>query len=105
MLDFVYKWAGGDDAPCLQEAEAYAKTLNVRREPADGQLGLLATAVVRRAPQWPIACLKAILQAPELFCKRKGEASLFTSADIKNIKDKLMPKLIEAAGIMEKARA
>ena len=62
---FVEKWSGGDDAPSLVEVETYAKSLKVRREPEFGQLGILAKATLARAPAWPIACLKALLQAPE----------------------------------------
>ena len=56
--DFAASWSGGDHAPGLSEAEAYAKSLKARKEPEDGQLGILAKAQLKRAPKWPIACLK-----------------------------------------------
>ena len=59
---FASAWSGGD----------FAKSLKVRRELEDGQLGLLAGARLTRAPKWPIACLKAVLSAPELFCRWGG---------------------------------
>ena len=77
--EFAAAWSGGDDAPALVEAEAYAKSLKVRREPEDGQLGTLAKAQLKRAPRWPIACLQTLLQAPEQFCRRNGEAFLLSS--------------------------
>ena len=48
------------------EAEAYAKSLKVRKGPEDGQLGILAKAQLRRAPMWPIACVKTLQQAAEV---------------------------------------
>ena len=57
--EFAAAWSGGDNAPGLCEAEAYAKSLKGRKEPEDGQLGILAKAQLKRAPKWPIACLKA----------------------------------------------
>ena len=71
---FAEKWSGGDDAAGLHE---------------DAQLGTLAKAALTRAPKWPIACLKTLLQAPELFCRRKGEASMFTGADVKLMETRL----------------
>ena len=70
--DFVHKYGGGDDAQSLYEIEIYCKALAERKEPADGQVGLLATAQLRQAPQWPIAMLKALVQAPEKIVRRKG---------------------------------
>ena len=42
--EFAAAWSGGDQSPALHEAEAYAKTLKARKEPEDGQLGILANA-------------------------------------------------------------
>ena len=53
--EFAAAWAGGGG---LDEAEAYGKSLRDRKEPEDGQLGILAKAGLKRAPRWPIACLK-----------------------------------------------
>ena len=103
--EFAAAWSGGDDSPGLNEAESYAKSLKVRKEPELGQLGTLAKAQLKRAPKWPIACLKTLLQAPELFCKRKGEASMFTNADVKLMETSLTPQILEACNLMEKARA
>ena len=103
--EFAAAWSGGDHAPGLNDAEAYAKSLKVRKEPEDGQLGILAKAQLKRAPRWPIACLKTLLQAPEQFCRRMGEASMFTNADIKLMETKLNPQIMEACKLMEQARA
>ena len=94
--DFAMTGSGGDDYPGLVEVEAFAKSLNVRREPERGQLGLLAKAQVRRKPKWPLACLKALFSASDNFCKRKGESYMFTSADIRAKEGKLMPQVQEA---------
>ena len=56
--EFAAAWSGGDDSPGLTEAEAYAKSIKVRKEPEDGQLSILAKAQFKRAPRRPIACLK-----------------------------------------------
>ena len=56
--EFAAAWSGGDDSPGLNEAEAYAKGLQVRKGPEDGQLGTLAKAQLKRAPKWPIAWLR-----------------------------------------------
>ena len=103
--DFAASWSGGDESPGLNEAETYAKSTKVRKEPEDGQLGMLAKAQVKRAPKWPIACLKTLLQASDQFCKRKGEASMFTSADVKLMETKLSQQIMEATSLMDKARA
>ena len=95
--EFAAAWAGGGG---LDEAEAYGKSLRVRKEPEDGQLGILAKAVLKRAPRWPIACLKTLMQAPDFFCKRKGEAYMFSSADVKLMEGKLNPKIVEACTYM-----
>ena len=58
--EFAAVWSGGDDSPGLNEAEAYAKTFKVRRESEDGKLANLAEANLKRAPKWPIACLKTL---------------------------------------------
>ena len=89
--EFAAAWSGGDDSQGLNEAESYAKSINVRKDPELGQLGTLAKAQLKRAPWWPIACLKTLLQAPELFCKRKGEAMMFTSTDVRQMEGKLLP--------------
>ena len=89
----------------LHDAEAYAKSLTKRRDPEDGQCSLLAKAQLKRAPKWPIACLKTLLQASDQFCKRKGEASMFTSADVKLMETKLSQQIMEATSLMDKARA
>ena len=39
-------WSGGDRAPGLNDAEAYAKSLKVRKEPEDGQCGILALSLI-----------------------------------------------------------
>ena len=56
--DFVAAFGGGEDAPHLHEAEAFAKQLKARREPEKGQLALLARAQMQRQSPWIIACLK-----------------------------------------------
>ena len=97
---FTSMWPEG-----LKEAEIFAKSLKVRREPEDGQLALLAKAQLRRAPRWPIMCLKALMSAPECFCKWHGQARLFTSSDTIYMETKLMPQILEATGIVDKARS
>ena len=49
--------------------------------------------------------MKTLLQAPEQFCRRKGEASMFTSADVKNMETRLNPQIMEACKLMDMARA
>ena len=102
--EFAAAWSGGDDSPGLNEAEAYAKGLNARKEPADGQLGILANAQLKRSPRWPIACLNTLLQAPEMFCRSKGEAGMFTAADVKLMETRLNPEIMAASALMDKAR-
>ena len=103
-LEFAAAWSGGDDAPGLNDAEAYAKSMNVRK-PEDGQLGTLAKAQLKRAPRWPIACLKTLLQAPDLFCRRREEACMFTANDVKQMENRLNPQIMEACKLLDKARA
>ena len=102
--EFAAAWSGGDGAPALVEAEAYAKSLKVRREPEDGQLATLAKAQLKRAPRWPIACLKTLLQAPDRFCRRKGEAAMFTGADVGLMEGNMKSQIIVATALMEQAR-
>ena len=73
--EFAAAWSGGDDAPGLADAEAYAKSLKVRKEPEDGQLGILAKAQLKRAPMLPIACLKTLSQAPDLMLEGSTRSS------------------------------
>ena len=89
--DFAKAWSGGDTAPGLNEVEAYAKSLAVRKEPEHGQLGILANAQLKRAPRWPIACLKTLLQAPDEFCRPKGFARMFTTSHIEQMETSLNP--------------
>ena len=98
--DFAAAWSGG-----LNEVEAYAKSLAVRKEPEHGQLGILANAQLKRAPRWPIACLKTLLQAPGEFCRRKGFARMFTTSHIEQMETSLNPQIMEACELMEQARA
>ena len=98
--DFAAAWSGGDHAPGLNEAEAYAKSLQVRKEPEAGQLGTLANAQLKNAPRWPIACLKTLLQAPGEFCRRKGEACMFTNADVRQMDTSLSPQIVGACKLM-----
>ena len=93
---FAKEWSGGDGSPALLEVEAYAKQLKERREPEKDQLGMLAGAKLRRAPKWPIACLKTLLSAPDSALSKKGEAKLFCGADIKLMETKLTAKIQEA---------
>ena len=100
---FTASWGGFDS---LVEVEAYAKQLRKRREPEVGQLNLLAGAKVSKFPRWPIACLKALLSAPEDWLSKTGQAKLFHSADIKNMESKnLVPLIRKAVDMMERARA
>ena len=101
--DFASAWSGGDDSQYLKEVEEYAKSLKVRREPEAGQLSILAKAQLRRAPKWAIACLKTLLQAPDVFCRRNGEAYMFSSTDVKAMETK-MSEILKATALMEKAR-
>jgi hypothetical protein len=101
---FASAWSMGDDYPTLLEVEQYAKQLKVRREPEKGQLGILASARLSRAPKWPIACLKALLSAPECKLSKKGEAKLFCTNDIRLMETKLTEKIIQATALMDKAR-
>ena len=64
---FVSACSGGEGAPYIKEVMSFAQSLKVRREPADGQLDLLAEAKVRSAPLWPMACYKTLMQANCLF--------------------------------------
>ena len=96
---FTSMWPEG-----LKEAEIFAKSLKVRREPEEGQLALLATAKMKRAPRWPMMCLKTLMAAPECFCPRHGEARMFTKNDIKNMESHLLPDILKAIGILEKVR-
>ena len=100
---FTSAWSGGEGAPALNEAETFAKSLKVRREPEYGQLGLLAKANLARAPRWPIMCLKTLMSAPACFC-HNGEARMFTFADISEMETKLMSQIREATTIVETAR-
>ena len=68
--EFAAAWSGGGG---LNEAEAYGKSLRIRKEPDDGQLGILAKADLKRAPRWPIACLKTLMQSPDQFCRRRAK--------------------------------
>ena len=100
---FVASWGGNDG---LVEVEAYAKQLPKRREPELGQLQLLACAKVSQFPMWPLACLKACLQAPDDWLSKTGQAKLFCSADIKAMESKnVVPKIRKAVDMMQKARA
>ena len=102
--EFAAAWSGGDDSLGLKEVEAFAKSLKKRREPVAKQLGILAKAALVRAPAWPLACLKALLMAPDFFVWRQGEAMMFTSADVKAMEKRLLPQILEAASLMQKAR-
>ena len=53
--EFAAAWSGGDSAPGLADAEAYAKSLKVRKEAEEGQFGILARAQLKRTPRWPVA--------------------------------------------------
>ena len=93
-----------DGKTCTQEVEAFAKQLKVRREPEKDQLDFLAKAKLSRAPQWPIACLKALLECPDKALSKKGEAKLFCGADITLMEGKYAANITEAAGMMNKAK-
>ena len=77
---FASAWSGGDKPLALLEVEVYAKQLKVRKEPEKCQLGFLAGAKLSRAPKWPLACLKALLSAPEQWLSRTGGAKVFSGA-------------------------
>ena len=103
-MQFAEEWSGGKGSPAILELEQYAKTLNGRREPEKGQLGLLAGAKLARAPKWPVACLKVILSAPDSHVPKNNEAKVFVGADITLMEKKHMPRILEACALMEKAR-
>ena len=104
--EFAAAWSGGDHAPGLRDAEAYAKTLRVRKESEIGQLRILAKANLRGAPRWPTACLKTLLQAPDMYSRTKtGEAFMFHRATVASMGTTLMPQIMEACKLMNQARA
>ena len=49
--EFAAAWSGGDESQGLTEAEDYAKSIKIRKEPEDGQLGHLAKASVKKHPK------------------------------------------------------
>ena len=102
--EFASAWSMGDGYPTLIEVEQYSKQLRARRELETGQLALLANAKFSRAPRWAIACLKALLSAPDCKCSKKGEAKLFCSNDMRLMESKHMPKILQATVMIDKAR-
>ena len=115
-VDFVNAWGGGEGAPAIKEVHDYAQSLNMQREPADGQIGWLANAKMHEAPQWPTACVKTLVQAQGIFCKGKwnlrhlqlgngaslGASFMFTRKDIDEMESTLMPKILKPPTLWRK---
>ena len=103
-IKFVREWSGGEDCAELLEAETFAKSLKLRREPDRGQVGLLAGANIRRAPKWPTMCVKTLMCGAEQFCRGENCARMFTSTDIKNMETTKLPEIMAAIQLVDKAR-
>jgi len=101
--EFAGAWSGGEGAPNLKRMDVYGKSLRVRRDLEAGQLGLLAKANLKRAPKWPPACAMTLLQAPELYCPHQGKAKMFTGADVRLMETKLLPDIIYACNMIDRA--
>ena len=43
---------------------------------------MLARAQMQEVPEWPVACLKALHDAPEEYLSKNGEAKLFSEKEI-----------------------
>ena len=103
--NYVKDWSGTTDKPdvYLQELETFAKSLQARREPDIGQLAFLAKANLKRFPLWITACFKCLLVAARVSIP-KGGSNIFTSTDIADMGETLLPTIEEAHGLMRKAR-
>ena len=68
------------------------------------QLALLARADIAKMPEWPTACVEALLAAPASFV-RKDEAQMFTMEDVEFMKGESRDAVIAAVDVMGRCRA
>eukprot|EP00959_Pyramimonas_sp_CCMP1952_P181745 3799711-Pyramimonas_sp.AAC.1 len=84
LCDFVRKWSGGESRPYLIDVEAWSKTLKNRRLVSSQTLKFLADLEYASGPEYPTACFKACLVAPDNFVEN-NVARLLTNTDIQTV--------------------
>ena len=87
----------------MKELDSWAKSLSSRRDVAAKQLALLAKADIAKMPEWPTACVKALLAAPLSFI-RKDEAHMFSMEDVEFMSTASPDAVIAAVDVMNRCR-
>ena len=87
----------------MKELDSWAKSLSSRRDVAAKQLSLLAKADISTMPEWPTACVKALLAVPASFI-RKDEAHMFSMGDVEFMSGSSPDAVIAAVETMNRCR-
>ena len=88
LCEDVAAFSGGTEPRFLKELDVWAKSLSNRRDVSAKQFALLARADIAKMPEWPTACVKAMLAAPASVV-RKDETQMFTMEDVEFMKGRV----------------
>ena len=103
LIAFARQWSGGIDPVFIKDIDAFTKTLKVQRELPSIVIGALAKCKMAEWPEYIVACVKAMIAAPDTYVS-KGKSTLLSTSDVDTIDGKNKKLSVEAASYMRKAR-
>ena len=104
LVAYVAAWSGGSVPIFLQELDAFAKTLAVRRRLSPFIMGALAKVKMSQSPEFITACVLAMLASPTTYTNATGESTLINGSEVHSISEKHKTKVLQASKIIKSAR-
>jgi hypothetical protein len=87
MCEYVKEYSGGADPTFLKNLDEWSKCLQTRRDIPGKAFSMLAGVPFAQGPEYITACVKAMLVAPDCYC-RDGQSRLLTCMDTATITGK-----------------
>ena len=106
LTAFAAAWAGGKDAKFLRNADEFARTLSVVRDPPGNILTALAKLKLSSHPEIIVAVLKTMMAAPKTFVAQNNKATIVSITDVQALTALKNRVLIDnASAFIKKATA
>jgi hypothetical protein len=104
MCTYVKEYSGGADPVFLKELDEWSKCLQTRRDIPGAMFKLLAKVPFAQGAKFITMCVKALLVAPEQYCK-DNVSKLLTSTDLASISGKSKNLALHAVELTRAAHA
>jgi len=102
LCAYVREYSCGSDHIFFKSLEDFGKPSIARRDIPSHAFAILLRVPLPQGPEYITTCEKAMLAAPETYCRR-GEARPLTTTDPNNITARCKNQVLEAVGLMEQA--